>query len=45
MYSEYENNKINIKVLTLEKILKAYDLNLYIFFKNIYEYSHTRENS
>lgn len=37
---DYENNKVNIKVFTLEKILKAYNTNLYIFFKNIHEYTH-----
>ena len=39
--SEYENNKIKIKVSTLEKILKvAYNTDLYIFFKALYENTH-----
>lgn len=42
--SEYENNKIKIKVCTLEKILKdAYNTDLYIFFKSIYENTHIKE--
>lgn len=38
--SEYENNKVKITVFTLERILKAYNIDLFIFFKNIYEYTH-----
>lgn len=38
--SDYENNKVNIKVTTLEKILLAYKLDLFIFFKSIYENTH-----
>lgn len=38
--SEYENNKVSIKVSTLEKILNAYNVNLCIFFKTIYENTH-----
>ena len=38
--SIYENGKVNIRVCTLEKILKVYNSNLYIFFKTLYEYSH-----
>lgn len=40
--STYESGKVNIKVCTLEKILNAYDSNLYIFFKGIYEYAHRK---
>ena len=43
--SEYENSKVNIKVYTLEKILNAYGLNLYIFFKNVYEYTHEKDKA
>lgn len=38
--SEYENSKVRITVSTLEKIVKSYGLDLYIFFKTIYEYTH-----
>ena len=39
--SEYENGKIKIKVSTLEKILlTAYKMDLFIFFRNIYENTH-----
>ncbi len=38
--SVYENGKVNIKVCTLEKILNSYGSSLYIFFKDIYEYTH-----
>lgn len=38
---EYENNKRKITVFTLNRILcNAYNQELHIFFKNIYEYSH-----
>lgn len=37
---EYENGKVKITVFTLERILKAYNMDLFIFFKNIYEYTH-----
>ena len=39
--SAYENDKINIKVCTLEKILTcAYNMDLLIFFRTIYENTH-----
>lgn len=41
--SDYENNKVNIKVTTLEKILLAYKIDLFIFFKSIYENTHISE--
>lgn len=41
--SIYENGKVNIRVCTLEKILDAYNSNLYIFFKDIYEYTHKKD--
>jgi transcriptional regulator with XRE-family HTH domain len=37
---EYENGKVKITVFTLERILKAYNMDLYIFFKIIYENTH-----
>ncbi len=40
--SVYENGKVNIKVCTLEKILNSYGSSLYIFFKDIYEYTHRK---
>lgn len=42
--SEYENNKVQIKISTLEKILSVYNMNLFIFFKQINEYTHIENN-
>lgn len=42
--SDYENNKVNIKVCTLEKILNVYNTNLFIFFKTLYEYTHNNSD-
>lgn len=42
--SEYENNKVKIKVCVLEKILiNGYGLDLFYFFKTIYENTHNLE--
>ena len=39
--SEYENNKVKIKVCILEKILTyGYGIDLFYFFKAIYENTH-----
>ncbi len=42
--SEYENNKVKIKVCILEKILTfGYGIDLFYFFKAIYENTHISE--
>lgn len=44
--SEYENNKVKIKVCILEKILMSgYNIDLLYFFKTIYENTHTLDIS
>ncbi len=44
--SEYENNKVKIKVCILEKILiSGYGLDLLYFFKTIYENTHNSESN
>ena len=34
--SRYENNSVSMQIDILEKILKAYEIDFNIFFKNIY---------
>lgn len=44
--SEYENNKVKIKVCILEKILTyGYGIDLFYFFKAIYENTHISESN
>ncbi len=41
---EYEKDASNIKISSLNKILEFYEEDIFIFFKSINEYTHSRNN-
>lgn len=43
--SDYENNKVKMSVYVLEKIVNSYNIELPIFFKSIYEYTHINSDN
>lgn len=43
--SIYENDSKKIQMKKLEELLDYYGLNMYYFFKQIYDYNHNLENS